>query len=165
VDVDVLAELDLGSPPVRLRRARAADIPAVVGLLADDQLGAARDGVRNPADLAAYERAFGEIDRDPAHLLVVAEADGAVVATLQLTFLPGLARRGMLRAQIEAVRVAADWRGRGLGSAIFGWAIGEARRRGCGLVQLTTDKSRGAAHRFYAELGFVASHEGLKLHL
>ncbi|HMG61837.1 MAG TPA: GNAT family N-acetyltransferase, partial [Streptosporangiaceae bacterium] len=148
--MDVLAQLDLGSTPVRLRRARAADVPAVVGLLADDLLGAGRDGVRNPADLAAYEEAFALIDCDPAHLLVVAEADGAVIGTLQLTFLPGLARRGMLRAQVEAVRMAAAWRGRGLGSAILGWAIGEARRRGCGLVQLTTDKSRGDAHRFYA---------------
>ena len=163
--MDVLAQLDLGSPSVRLRRARAADVPAVVGLLADDLLGAGRDSVRTAADLAAYEQAFALIDRDPAHLLVVAETDGAVIGTLQLTFLPGLARRGMLRAQIEAVRVAAAWRRRGLGSAILCWAIGEARRRGRGLVQLTTDKSRGEAHRFYAELGFVASHEGLKLTL
>ena len=95
----------------------------------------------------------------------VAEADGAVVGTMQLSFLPGLSRRGALRAQIEAVRVAAGWRGRGLGSAMLGWAIDEARRRGCRLVQLTTDKSRGEAHRFYAELGFVALHDGLKLTL
>jgi GNAT superfamily N-acetyltransferase len=161
----VLAQLDLGSPSVRLRRARAADVPAIIGLLADDPLGAGRDGLRTAADLAAYEQAFALIDSDPAHLLVVAETDGAVVGTMQLSFLPGLARRGALRAQIEAVRVAAGWRSRGLGSAMFGWAIGEARRRGCGLVQLTTDKSRGEAHRFYAELGFVASHEGLKLAL
>jgi GNAT superfamily N-acetyltransferase len=165
VRVDVLARLELGSPPIVLRRARAADVQAIAGLLADDQLGAGRDGVRTAADLAAYERAFRLIDSDPAHLLVVADAVGAVVGTMQLSFLPGLARRGALRAQIEAVRVAADGRGRGLGSAMIGWAIAEARRRGCGLVQLTTDKSRGAAHRFYAELGFVASHEGLKLAL
>jgi GNAT superfamily N-acetyltransferase len=161
--VDVLAQLDLGSFSVRLRWARAADVPAVVGLLADDALGAERDGIRTATDLAAYEQAFALIDRDPAHLLVVAEADGAIVGTLQLTVLPGLARRGALRAQIEAVRVAAAWRSRGLGSAMFDWAIVETRRRGCSLVQLTTDKSRGEAHRFYAELGFVASHEGLKL--
>jgi GNAT superfamily N-acetyltransferase len=165
VRVDVLARLELGSPPIVLRRARAADVQAIAGLLADDQLGAGRDGVRTAADLAAYERAFRLIDSDPAHLLVVADAVGAVVGTMQLSFLPGLARRGALRAQIEAVRVAAVWRGRGLGSAMLRWAIDEARRRGCGLVQLTTDKSRGDAHRFYAELGFVASHEGLKLAL
>jgi acetyltransferase (GNAT) family protein len=127
-------------------RAGAADVPAIVGLLADDALGAGRDGVRTAADLSVYQRAFELIDSDPAHVLVVAEAGGAVAGTMQLSFLPGLARRGALRAQIEAVRVAAA-----------------ARRRGCGLVQLTTDKSRGDAQRFYAELGFVATHEGLKL--
>jgi GNAT superfamily N-acetyltransferase len=163
--MDVLAQLGLGSPPVRLRRARRSDVTAIVGLLADDPLGARRDGVRTAADLAAYEQAFGRVDRDPAQLLVVAEAEGAVIGTMQLSFLPGLARRGATRAQIEAVRVAAGWRSRGLGSAMLGWAIGEARRRDCALVQLTTDKSRGEAHRFYAKLGFVASHEGLKLAL
>jgi GNAT superfamily N-acetyltransferase len=126
--VDVLAQLDLGSPSVRLRRARAADVAAIIGPLADDPLGAGRDGVRTAADLAAYQQAFGLIDTDPAHLLVVAEADDAVVGTMQLSFLPWLARRGALRAQIEAVRVAAGWRSRGLGSTMFGWAIGEARR-------------------------------------
>jgi GNAT superfamily N-acetyltransferase len=94
---------------------------------------------------------------------LVAEADGAVVATMQLSYLPGLARRGAVRAQIEAVRVHQDYRGRGLGEAMFRWAIAEARGRGCALVQLTTDKSRGAAHRFYERLGFVSSHEGMKL--
>jgi GNAT superfamily N-acetyltransferase len=87
------------------------------------------------------------------------------VGTVQLSFLPGLARRGALRAQLEAVRVRADQRGRGVGAAMIGWAIEEARRRGCALVQLTSDKSRPDAHRFYAGLGFVASHEGLKLPL
>jgi GNAT superfamily N-acetyltransferase len=143
----------------------AADLPAVVGLLAADQRGATRDGVRDARDLAAYERAFRAIDSDPAHLLLVADADGDIVATLQLSFIPGLARRGTLRAQIEAVRVAARFRNQGLGSAVIGWAIAEARRRGCSLVQLTSDKSRADAHRFYERLGFVASHEGLKLAL
>ncbi len=87
------------------------------------------------------------------------------MATMQLTFLPGLARRGALRAQVEAVRVREDLRGRGLGAALFGFAVEESRRRGCALVQLTTDRSRGDAHRFYARLGFVVSHDGLKLHL
>lgn len=84
---------------------------------------------------------------------------------MQLSFLPGLARRGALRAQIEAVRVHESNRGRGLGAAMLGWAIEEARRRGCGLVQLTTDKARPDAHRFYERLGFVASHQGMKLRL
>ena len=97
--------------------------------------------------------------------MVVATDGGEVIATMQLSFIPGLARRGSLRAQIEAVRVADSHRSRGLGDRMFRWAIDEARRRGCSLVQLTTDKSRADAHRFYARLGFVASHEGLKLRL
>ena len=160
-----LTELDLGPGTVQLRRAEQRDIEAIVGLIAADQLGAARDGIRDEADLAAYRAAFEAIDADPAHLLLAAESDGRVVGTLQLSFLPGLARRGALRAQIEAVRVAASTRGSGLGAAMIGWAIEEARRRGCALVQLTTDKSRTDAHRFYQRLGFVASHEGMKLAL
>ncbi len=88
-----------------------------------------------------------------------------MVGTLQLSFIPGLSRRGALRAQIEAVRVRADQRRSGLGTAMVGWAVDEARRRGCGLVQLTTDRSRQDAHRFYERLGFIASHAGLKLAL
>jgi ribosomal protein S18 acetylase RimI-like enzyme len=163
--VDVLTTLDLGGSAVILRRARPADLPAIVGLIAADQLGATRDGVRTADDLVPYERAFDALDRDPAHLLVVADAGQEVVGTMQLSFIPGLARRGSLRGQIEAVRVGEAYRGRGLGAGMFDWAIGEARRRGCSLVQLTTDKSRTDAHRFYERLGFVASHEGLKLAL
>jgi GNAT superfamily N-acetyltransferase len=158
--------LPTGAPvPVVLRRAELPDVTAVIDLLAADQLGLSRDGVRDATDRAAYEAAFAAIDADPAQLLVVAEAVGQVVGTLQLTFIPGLARRGALRAQIEAVRVAEGLRGTGLGSAMLRWAIDEARRRGCALVQLTTDKARGDAHRFYRRLGFVASHEGMKLTL
>jgi GNAT superfamily N-acetyltransferase len=157
--------VDLDGSPVVLRRAEARDVPAIVDLLAADQLGATRDGVRTAEDLAAYQGAFGDIDADPAQLLVVAQAGPQLVATLQLSFIPGLARRGALRAQIEAVRVHESYRSRGLGAAMMDWAIGEARRRGCGLVQLTSDKSRPGAHRFYARLGFVASHEGMKLRL
>jgi GNAT superfamily N-acetyltransferase len=160
-----LATIELGTSTVVLRRAEADDIPALVGLLAADQLGATRDGVTSDQDLAAYQRAFRAIDADRAHLLVVAQAGTQVVGTLQLSFIPGLARRGALRAQIEAVRVHESYRGRGLGAAMMGWAIEEARRRGCGLVQLTSDKSRPDAHRFYQQLGFVASHEGMKLRL
>jgi GNAT superfamily N-acetyltransferase len=157
--------LTTGSVPAVLRRALPADVTAIVDLLAADQLGASRDGVRDAADLAAYEAAFRAIDADPAQLLVVAEAGGRVVGTLQLTFIPGLARRGALRAQIEAVRVADSARGEGVGSAMLDWAIDEARQRGCALVQLTTDKSRTDAHRFYRRLGFIASHDGMKLAL
>ena len=163
--MDVLAKLDLGSSAVVLRRALAEDVTAIVDLIAADQLGATRDGARTAADLAAYQRAFLAIDSDPAQLLVVAQAGQDVVATMQLSFIPGLARRGALRAQIEAVRVSEAYRSRGLGAAMISWAIDEARRRDCALVQLTTDKSRTSAHRFYERLGFVASHEGMKLAL
>ncbi|MGF6835204.1 GNAT superfamily N-acetyltransferase [Paenarthrobacter sp. TE4293] len=145
-----------------LRRARKGDLPGILALLADDQLGAARESVDDPAP---YERAFEAIDADPAHLLVVGELNGDVVATFQLSFLPGLSRKGSSRAQIEAVRVSEVLRGRGVGALMIEWAIEQARGRGCSLVQLTTDKSRVAAHRFYERLGFVASHEGMKLKL
>ena len=139
-----------------------ADVPAIVALIAADQIGATRDG----GDLAPYDRAFAAIDADPAQLLVVVtDAAGAVAGTLQLTFIPGLARRGGLRAQIEAVRVREDLRGGGVGHALFAWAIDEARRRDCVLVQLTSDKRRTEAHRFYGRLGFTASHDGFKLRL
>ena len=165
--MNVLATLDVGTSVIVLRRARPGDVPAIVGLLAADQLGAARDGVRTDADMQAYQRAFAEIDRDPAHVLVVAEAESRVVATMQLSFLPGLARRGArrgaLRAQVEAVRVDQAYRSCGVGHAMLAWAISEARQRGCALIQLTTDKARTDANRFYERLGFVASHEGMKL--
>ncbi|MGD0061908.1 MAG: GNAT family N-acetyltransferase [Streptosporangiaceae bacterium] len=161
----MLETLELRSGCVVLRRAEAGDVPAIVGLIAADQLGAGRDGVGTAEDLAAYLGAFEAIDRDPAHLLVVGQAGPDIVATLQLSFLPGLARRGALRAQIEAVRVDRAYRSQGLGSAIITWAISESRRRGCALVQLTSDKSRAAAHRFYERLGFAATHEGMKLTL
>ncbi len=140
-------------------------MPFIVGLLADDVLGAARDGSGDAGELAPYRRAFEAINADPAHLLLVAEADGDILATMQLSFLPGLSRRGALRAQIEAVRVHAEHRGSGLGREMVTWAIDEARRRGCALVQLTSDKRRPEAHRFYSRMGFVASHEGFKLDL
>jgi GNAT superfamily N-acetyltransferase len=153
-----LAELGGG---VVLRRATAADLPAVVALLTDDPLGATREA----AGLAPYERAFAAVDADPAHLQVVADDGGEVVGTLQLSFLPGLSRAGALRAQVEGVRVAAAARGRGLGEAMLRWCADEARRRGAALVQLTTDTRRGDAHRFYERLGYVPSHVGMKLDL
>jgi GNAT superfamily N-acetyltransferase len=155
-------QISAGGATYDVRRATRADVPALVALIAADQLGATRDG----GDLAPYERAFAEIDKDPAQLLVVlTDALGRVAGTLQLTFIPGLARRGGLRAQIEAVRVREDLRGRGIGNALIGWAIDEARGRGCALVQLTTDKRRSDVHRFYGRLGFEATHEGFKLRL
>ena len=147
---------------VVLRRAERDDLPAVLALLAADRLGAHRE---SPDDLAPYHAALAAIDADPAQLLVVAVADHLVIGVFQLTVIPGLARRGALRAHIEAVRIAREYRGRGLGAAMMRWALDEARRRGCTLAQLTSDKARPDAHRFYERLGFVASHEGFKLAL
>ncbi len=159
----LLATVTCDGTAFGLRRATADDLPTLVALLADDPLGAVREAP--DGDLAPYRTAFDQVDGDPAHLLLVAVDGDAVVGTLQLSFLPGLARGGALRGQIEAVRVAAAARGRGLGAAMIGWAVDEARRRGCALVQLTTDKERVDARRFYERLGFVASHEGMKLQL
>ncbi|NPD03985.1 GNAT family N-acetyltransferase [Nocardioides sp. zg-1308] len=151
------ATLELSDRSVTLRRATAGDLPAVVALLSDDPLGATRDGPTVDGGLTPYVTAFEAIDADPAQLLVVAAAEGRVVATMQLSFIPGLSRRGALRAQVEGVRVHADLRGSGLGRAMLTWAVDEARTRGCALVQLTSDKQRTRAHGFYEELGFVAS--------
>ena len=146
---------------VTFRDARREDVPAIVALLADDMLGAEREAAADEA----YQAAFEQVESDPRSRLIVAEEDGQVAGTLQLNMLPGLSRRGMLRAQVEGVRVASAYRGRGLGRAMIEWAIGAAREQGCGLVQLTSDKRRHDAVRFYESLGFTASHEGLKLPL
>jgi GNAT superfamily N-acetyltransferase len=163
--VSQLAVLSVGTERFAVRRAAAGDVAAIVGLLADDELGATREAGADP-DLTSYRAAFAAIDADPGQLLLVVTAgDGGVAATMQLTFIPGLARRGALRAQIEAVRVGTGYRSRGLGEAMITWAIAEARRRGCRIVQLTSDKRRANAHRFYQRLGFAATHEGFKLPL
>ena len=147
--------------PAVLREARREDVPEIVALLADDAIGAGREG---PAD-DAYYAAFALIAADQRNQLLVAEVGGRIVGTLQLTMIPGLSRHGMLRAQIEGVRVSSDQRGQGLGGRMIEWAIEVARAQGCGLVQLTSDKRRPDAVRFYQSLGFTASHEGLKLPL
>ena len=146
------------------RRACRDDLPHIVALLADDALGATREDPSLPID-SRYTSAFGAIDNDPNQFLIVAEYEGKVVGCLQLTFIPGLSRTGMWRGQIEAVRVAANQRGAGVGQAMVLFAIQECRRRGCGLVQLTTDQTRPEAHRFYAALGFAPTHIGMKLGL
>ncbi|WP_229401281.1 GNAT family N-acetyltransferase [Micromonospora okii] len=147
---------------VIFREAVRADLPAVLDLIADDVLGRARDSTEVDD---AYEKAFADISADPRNHLVVADEDGAVVGCMQITYIPGLSRHGAERSLVEVVRVRADRRGRGIGGEMMRWAIGEAERRGCALVQLATDKARTDAHRFYLGLGFVASHEGMKLPL
>ena len=149
---------------ISFRRAAIADLPAIISLLADDDLGRQREQI-GPPPSPSYEAAFNAIEKDPNQMLAVAVRQGDVVGCLQLTFIPGLSRVGLWRGQIESVRVASGLRGSGLGRELFEWAIAECRKRGCGLVQLTTDKSRPDALRFYRSLGFTASHEGLKLHL
>ncbi|MBB4576638.1 GNAT family N-acetyltransferase [Rhizobium lentis] len=144
------------------RLARQSDLAAIVRLLADDDLGSAREIVSDPID-ASYLSAFAAIEADANQMLAVAsDADNQVVGCLQLSFIPGLSRTGMWRGQIESVRIARGLRGSGLGSEFIEWAIAQCAERGCGLVQLTTDKTRGDSIRFYEKLGFVASHEGLK---
>ena len=145
-----------------IREAVRADLPAIIALLVDDVLGRDRD---LPVIDEAYERAFAEIVADPYSFQIVGTepADGEVVACMQVTYIPGLGRHGAWRSLVEGVRVRSDVRGRGLGRQLMVWAVEQARARGCALVQLTSDKSRVDAHRFYARLGFVASHEGMKL--
>ncbi len=150
-----------------LRPATRNDLPAVLALLADE------DRVVDPATVVvteAYERAFHAIDTDPRNeLLVLADTNtntgGTVIGCLQATYIPGLGKGGAERALLEAVRIRADRRGGGLGHLLMELAIDRARARGCALVQLTSNKQREAAHRFYAGLGFVRSHDGFKLAL
>ncbi|GEC07566.1 GNAT family acetyltransferase [Streptomyces spinoverrucosus] len=147
---------------LEIRAAVTDDLPAIVGMLADDTLGAQRE---SPDDLTPYRAALERLGADPNQRLVVAVREGRVVGTLQLTIIPGLSRRGATRSIIEGVRIHADERGSGLGTQLIEWAIEESRRQGCQLVQLTSDNSRVDAHRFYERLGFTASHVGFKLQL
>ncbi|GAB1642338.1 GNAT family N-acetyltransferase [Krasilnikovia sp. MM14-A1259] len=150
---------------VIFRSATRADVPAILALLDDDQISRSRQEVVAEGTDAACWAAFEAIDADPRNELIVADDGGTVVGTCQLTFIPSLSRRGAERMTIEAVRVRTELRGRGIGQAMMRWALDRARERGCGLAQLTTDKRRTDAHRFYAALGFTASHEGMKLAL
>ena len=149
---------------VTVRRATRDDLPCIVAMLHDDGLGKRREDPSLPLD-ARYVAAFERLDGDEDHLMLVLLQDDLVVGYLQLSFIPGLSRRGMLRGHIEAVRIAGDRRGQGLGTMLLDHAIDECRRRDCGLVQLTSDKQRTDARRFYERLGFVAAHEGFKLQL
>ncbi|MEY2885108.1 MAG: hypothetical protein RL490_2832 [Pseudomonadota bacterium] len=147
---------------ILFRAALPDELPAIIALLQDDMLGQRREA---DAGDPAYRAAFDAIAVDPNQMLVAAIMDGSVVCTMQLSFLPGLSGRGAWRCQIEAVRVAAALRSAGIGARMIGWAIDRARDRGCAQVQLTTDRQRLDAHRFYDRLGFSASHLGYKLAL
>lgn len=146
------------------RPARREEIDALVALLADDDLGRTREAPGTPLS-GVYVEAFEAIDRDPRNELIVCVQDARIVGMLQLTFIPGLTHQGRWRALIEGVRVASAMRGTGIGHALIEWTIERTRERNCRIVQLTTDKSRPEALRFYEDLGFEASHEGLKLRI
>ena len=149
---------------MEIRPASTDDLPAIVRLLADDPLGAQREGASDPLP-SAYGNALEAIAAQAGNQILVAVEAGAIIGCLQLILIPGLSRLGMSRAQIEGVRVDRKHRGRSVGEALIRHAIAIARQNGCGLVQLTSDKTRQEAHRFYERLGFVASHEGMKLAL
>ena len=149
---------------VVFRKARLEDLRAVLELLNDGKVGNVLEQIEDPLP-GMYTDAFAILDADPNQLLLVGETGGRIVASLQLTFIPGVAHRGAWRAQVEAVRVARELRGRGIGEAMMRHVVALARERGCALVQLTTNKARDDAQRFYRRLGFTASHEGMKLRL
>ena len=149
---------------MQIRPASTKDVSAIVALLANDKLGRLREDYRDPLP-NSYLQAFERIASDSNQHLVVLEDQGQLIGTLQLTFIPYLTYQGGVRAQIEAVRIHSDYRGQGLGEKLFRWAIDQAATEGAHVVQLTTDKKRPEAVRFYEKLGFVASHEGMKLHL
>lgn len=152
-------------PPVRFRPASADDVPAVLALIQDDDIARSREAAPGGDVPEAYLSAFAAIEANPHDLLVVGERAGRVVACAQVTLLHHLSRRGGTRAQVESVRVADDERGRGVGTDLMRWVEDWARERGAALVQLTTDKRRSDAHRFYERLGYTASHEGMKRQL
>lgn len=155
---------DGGTLETSIRTARREDVPQIVRLLANDPFGKNREVLTDPLP-DEYWAGFEAVEASPNDEIVVMEQDSVIVACMQITYIPGLSRKGALRAQFEGVRVSEDVRGTGLGRTLFEWAIDRARARGCALIQLTTDKERGEAHRFYERLGFKATHEGMKLSL
>jgi ribosomal protein S18 acetylase RimI-like enzyme len=148
---------------VAIRRARRDDVGFIVGMLADDPLGSARERLDNPLP-ESYFKAFEALDRDPNIALVVAQdGEGTVVGCLQLCILPGLSSQGASRGLIEDVRVAAHCRSHGIGEQLVQWALGQARAQGCKLVELLTHHTRSDAQRFYERLGFARSHVGMTI--
>lgn len=149
---------------VIFRIATRADLPSIVRLLADDDLGSQRERNEDPLP-DTYYSAFEEINQDSNHELIVTERNGEVIGTLHLMFLPSISFQGGLRAQIESVRIDSRYQSRGIGSEMMKWAIERAKARGAHIIQLTTDKSREDAHRFYERLGFKGTHLGMKVSL
>ena len=150
--------------PLTYRRATRSDLAFMVGLIAEDFVGPAPDDAAD-AEAPEYVAALDAIAADPRNELYIAELDGRSVGTLQLTFLPGIMRRGMWRGLIERVHIIPSERNKGFGGEMLRWAAGRCREMGCGMVQLTSNKARVDAHRFYRKLGYEQSHEGFKLYL
>ncbi len=149
---------------INIRKATTNDISAIVQMIADDALGKTRENFQTPLP-KEYIMAFENINADKNQELIVVENESTeIIGTLQLSFIQYLTYCGGIRAQIEAVRIRKDFRGIGLGVKLFEWAIGRAKERNAHVLQLTTDKKRPEAILFYEKLGFVASHEGMKMH-
>lgn len=150
---------------MNFRKANRGDIPFIVQMLADDKLGKKRERFSDPLP-DTYYLAFDKINKDEnQELIVIDDGDNGIIGTLQLSFIQYLTYQGGIRAQIEAVRIREDQRGKGIGETVFRWAIIRSKERGAHVLQLTTDKKRPEAVHFYEKLGFIASHEGMKLHL
>ncbi len=146
------------------RRAKRADVPDIVRMLADDELGSQRECYETPLP-ESYYKAFEKIDRDPDHELIVAEQNGEIIGTLQLMFLASLSYQGGLRSQVESVRVDSRYQNKGIGTEMMKYVIERAKARGAHTMQLTSHQSRKDAHRFYERLGFKLTHAGMKLNL
>jgi GNAT superfamily N-acetyltransferase len=151
-------------PNIRFRLAKRSDLPSIVRMLADDDLGSRRERDEDPLP-EAYYSAFEQIEHDPNHELIVAERNGEVIGTLHLMFLPSISYQGGLRAQIESVRVDKQFQSQGIGSAMMQWSMQRAKQRGAHMIQLTTHTTRADAHRFYERLGFQGTHLGMKISL
>ncbi|MBB5514637.1 GNAT superfamily N-acetyltransferase [Rubricella aquisinus] len=149
---------------VTFRDASEGDLPALVAMLADDDLGAGREDTSAPLN-PAYLDAFLAIDRSPDQLIIVADTEAGIVGSYQLSFLPGLAYQGAWRGQIESVRVARPYRGQGYGSQMIEHALPLCRARGCKILQLSAHLDRTDAHRFYERIGFIRTHASFKLAL
>ncbi len=149
---------------LNFRQAEKQDLQSLIKMLSDDKLGATREDNAMPLN-QAYIDAFERISKDPNNELIVVRQDQTIVGMLQLTFIPYLSHMGSWRCLVETVRIHADFRGQGLGTQLFEWAIEKANQRSCSIIQLTSDKQRPDALRFYESLGFKATHEGYKLKL
>jgi len=148
---------------MNIRKTKRSDLPDIIAMLANDKLGAKREQFEVPLPQTYYD-AFDRIDQDSNQNLMTIELEEEIIGTFQLTFIPYLTYQGGTRAQIEGVRIKDKFTGKGFGQKVFEWAIATSKKKGAHLLQLTTDKQRPEAKKFYEKLGFVASHEGMKLH-